>query len=158
MPFIIRQFERHRNWRGLRSFARRDSGPQRLDGHRAHVCHGNPGFHSHISSNLRCVNGSRISIHMQFEVQERPHCTVDPTVIAKLSEHRAFIESEIGNRDDKGYFSFTSYRHRVNTHVFEYAFLLSHSQIFHDAVKPQRHYVLPSPVTQSSDGINWVKM
>jgi integrase len=87
-----------------------------------------------------------------------------PTVIAKLSEYRAFIDSKIGVREDEEYFFVTSYGHRFNTRAFEYAFpettnkssgdsrfntrafeyafQLIRSQVFYDVAKPQRLYDL----------------
>lgn len=65
-----------------------------------------------------------------------------PTVIAKLSEYRAFIDSKIGVREDEDYFFVTSYGHRFNTRAFEYAFQLIRPQVFYDVTKPQRLYDL----------------
>lgn len=64
------------------------------------------------------------------------------TVITKLSEYRAFIESKIGVRDDEDYFFVTSYGGRFNTRAFEYAFKLIRPQVHHDAAKPPRLYDL----------------
>ena len=65
-----------------------------------------------------------------------------PTVTAKLSEYRAFIESKIGVRNDEDYFFVTSYGHRFNTRAFEYAFQLIRPLVFGDAAKGKRLYDL----------------
>lgn len=66
------------------------------------------------------------------------HCTV----IAKLSEYRAFIKSKIGVKNDDDYFFVTSYGRRFNTRAFEYAFQLIRPLVFCDAEKLPRLYDL----------------
>jgi len=65
-----------------------------------------------------------------------------PTVTAKLTGYRAFIESKIGVRNDEDYFFVTSYGHRFNTRAFEYAFQLIRPLVFGDAAKGKRLYDL----------------
>lgn len=66
------------------------------------------------------------------------HCTV----IARLSEYRAFIESKIDVKNDDDYFFVTSYGRRFNTRAFEYAFQLIRPLVFCDAERPPRLYDL----------------
>ena len=62
------------------------------------------------------------------------------TVVAKLLEYQAFIDSKIGVRDDEEYFFVTSYGHRFNTRAFEYAFQLIRQSALGDAAKSWRLY------------------
>lgn len=62
------------------------------------------------------------------------------TVIAKLTEYRAFIEGQIGTMNNDDYFFVTSYGHRFNTRSFEYAFQLIRPLVFVNAAKPPRLY------------------
>lgn len=87
------------------------------------------------------------------------HCTV----IARLSEYRAFIESKIGVKDDDDYFFVTSYGRRFNTRAFEYAFQLIRPLVFCDADKPPRLYDLRHTFAcntvkrwyEAGDDVNW---
>lgn len=60
------------------------------------------------------------------------------TVIARLSEYRAFIECKINTKNWDDYFFVTSYGHRFNTRAFEYAFQLIRPLVFCDVSKPPR--------------------
>ena len=64
------------------------------------------------------------------------------TVMPKLAEYQAFMESKLGIRDNADYFFVTSYGHRFNTRAFEYAFQLIRPQVFSGAAKPPRLYDL----------------
>jgi site-specific recombinase XerD len=50
-----------------------------------------------------------------------------PTVTAKLSDYRNFIETKLGKRNASEYFFINSYGQRFNTRSFEYAFQLIRS-------------------------------
>lgn len=65
-----------------------------------------------------------------------------PTVIARLSEYRAFIDGKIGVRSDEDTFFVTSYGHQFNVRAFEYAFQLIRPLVFGNATKPPRLYDL----------------
>ena len=85
------------------------------------------------------------------------------TVIARLSEYRAFIERKIGVKNDDDYFFVTSYGRRFNTRAFEYAFQLIRPLVFCDAERPPRLYDLRHTFAcntlkrwhETGDDVNW---